>query len=377
MIGSLISMAGYYLVAFILAIWMVVKIARSSPLLALVVFLFTPASLYALVRYWGDRDSDIRVPFALMVLAFGMALFMANRTIDKAALEAAPYFTDDEIAMIRLEDPAMADAIEEARAKAFAENGEDYYAYEYDEEADGEYVEDDGSLALERDDEAALDPVERAAARARARSAEPVREVPAAEPAPVDPAEREAARLAELQIAAAALAYRFGSVPLSPAAAELPMPRGFRFAPRQTVLRVAKLRGVPVPDDLLGWVVHQKVDLTAADAWFVEVRFVPGGTEAGALELRHLLAAAGGDGALGEGAYAPAWSGGREIATWARQRAAGDSQIDLHAARPLREGLLLFAVRGREGGDEELGLRATRLMALRAVPTRTRATASL
>lgn len=377
MIGSLISMAGYYLVAFVLVIWMVVKIARSSPLLALLVFLFAPASLYALVRYWGDRDSDIRLPFALTVLSFGLALFMAQRTVDHAVIEAAPYFTEQEIAMIRLQDPAMADAIEEARAKAFAEHGEDYYAYDEDAYDDGDSY-DEAEEVEPGSSPPRLTAVERAQ---RARASRPAPEVersaPAAPPVELDPAELEAARLSELQIAAAALAYRFGTVTLAPAAAELPMPRGFRFAPRQTVLRVAKLRGVPVPDDLLGWVVHQKVDLTAADAWFVEVRFVPGGQDAGTLQLRHLLAAAGGNGALGEGVYAPAWNGSREIATWARQRDAGDSEVDLHAARPLPDGLLLFAVRGREGGEEELGLRAVRLMALRAAPARRRATASL
>jgi hypothetical protein len=371
MIEALISMAAYAAVALILVIWMAIRVARSSPLLAVLVFLFSPAALIALVRYWGDRDSDIRLPFALTVLTFGLMMFMAYRAVDQTVLEAAPYFSDEEIEFVRQDNPKLAVAIEVARAKAYAEHGEAYFANGGHDDDAFHYGDEDAAagraapIAAPR-----LTAMERAA-RAAATKPAAVEVERAEPPPPPDPADLEASRLAELRVVATALSYRFGTVSLAPAPAELTMPRGFRFAPRQTVLRVAKLRGIDVPSDLLGWLVHQKVDLAAPDAWFVEVRYVPSGADAGpGVELRHLLAAAGGSGALGVGPYAPGWSTTREVATWARQREAGDAQIDLHAARPLRTGVLLYAVRQLHGGQEELGLRATRLMARRTVPVR-------
>jgi len=54
--------------------WMVTRIWRSSAALAVASLVLWPVVLLALVRNWGDRDSDIRVPFA----AFGIALALSS-----------------------------------------------------------------------------------------------------------------------------------------------------------------------------------------------------------------------------------------------------------------------------------------------------------
>jgi len=61
LIGSFISL--------ILLIWMAVKIGKRSMILAVGAFLFWPALIYAVIHYWGDDESDIRVPFFLFVLS--------------------------------------------------------------------------------------------------------------------------------------------------------------------------------------------------------------------------------------------------------------------------------------------------------------------
>ena len=56
-------------VSFVLLIWMVAKIWKESAGLAILSLLFWPALIFALLRYWGDEDSDIKLPFFLFLPA--------------------------------------------------------------------------------------------------------------------------------------------------------------------------------------------------------------------------------------------------------------------------------------------------------------------
>src|SRR5690554_6747794 len=109
MLGSLTSLAGYLLVLFVITVWMCVKIWRRSPLLAIGAFFLWPLSLIALFLYWGDEDSDIRVPFALSLVVSILIGVMAMRAVDKGIDEMAWMLSDEDIAQIRLEDPKLAD----------------------------------------------------------------------------------------------------------------------------------------------------------------------------------------------------------------------------------------------------------------------------
>jgi hypothetical protein len=348
MMGSLASMTGYYVVLFALVIWMVVRIARSSGLMALLVFLFWPASLIALVRYWGDRESDIRLPFVLAVLSAGLAMHMAVRVVDQGYLELAAHMSPDDIELIRQSDPELAAQIEAAREQLLAE---------YDDE------DDDYDHDHDHDQPARRSTGPRVPAPARADHAD---EPPVA--VVLDPAERERLRQGELRQATASLAYRFGTVGFDQAGAKLAMPNGFRFAPRQALTRLSKLRGYPVTSDTLGWLVNRDVDLTSDDGWFVEVRFIRLEAANLASELARAVDPTG-RARLGQGAFAARWHQEHAVATWA-MLPSDEPRSDLYAARALRDGVLLFAVRGLAPGEEELGLRATRLMALRSQPER-------
>ena len=50
-------------VSFILLLWMILRIWKESTLLAIVSLFFWPALVYAVVKNWGDEESDIKVPF--------------------------------------------------------------------------------------------------------------------------------------------------------------------------------------------------------------------------------------------------------------------------------------------------------------------------
>jgi hypothetical protein len=56
------------LLCLIFLIWMVAKIWKQSVGLAIASFLFWPALIFALFRYWGDEESDIKVPFVLFTI---------------------------------------------------------------------------------------------------------------------------------------------------------------------------------------------------------------------------------------------------------------------------------------------------------------------
>lgn len=358
MLGSLMSLGGYLLVLFVLTVWMCVKIWRRSPLLAIGAFLFWPLAIVALIMCWGDKESDIRVPFFLSLAVTLLVGFMAMRAVDKGIEEMAWMLSDEDIAEIRTEDPALAAKLEDARARAIAERGEpDYDEYEYDDTGAG--------VATPR--------------RAR-RAAGDATQAQAPAPREFTPAEVEAQQRAELEMAAQGLSWRFGVLDLAPAAASLHLPRDFRFVPRTQVSRVARLRGTPLADDVLGWVVHRQVDLARDDAWYVQLRYVPTSTrlsppvsvgdkaaDANARTLFATLVAS----QLRTGAtpHQPAWDGAQRLASWQwLGEDADDAYRDHVVAQPLRGGVLEFSVPALHDVHAELGTRSARLVALRTTP---------
>lgn len=87
------------LLAGVFALWTVARIWRSSPGLAVASFIFFPASLISLFRNWGDKESDIRLPFVLTAVAMGFWWHsmqgIANSVFEDAASSDAP--TSDDI----------------------------------------------------------------------------------------------------------------------------------------------------------------------------------------------------------------------------------------------------------------------------------------
>lgn len=57
--------------SLILLLWMIGKLWKQSALLAIAALFLWPVLIYALFKYWGDEESDIKLPFALFVVAFG------------------------------------------------------------------------------------------------------------------------------------------------------------------------------------------------------------------------------------------------------------------------------------------------------------------
>jgi hypothetical protein len=342
MIGGLVSLGLYWLVLLFLGLWILMRTWRSSPLLAIISFFFFPATLVALLRQWNDPETDIKIPFFLSLVTIGAMVWAAGRTVDQAIDASALMFTPEEIEAIRREDPEFA-------------------------------------AELEREQQAQLEQLAALQAESAAEDGTGVDEAPstgrapaaADTPAPVDP---EAERRATLRRLASDLAWQRGSVRLDAPRATLVLPRHFRFVGVQSLYALSQAHGLPIDRFTLGWVVHEREDLGAPDAWFVEVRHEPTGyLAAGGSQLDSLASEVSGaivsglrGPPFGTGVYAPAWMPRETLLTYARELAPdapGAPGFDLVAARPLRGGIVVFRVRGLEVETRELGLRATRLVA--------------
>ena len=324
---SLGSFTFWYLVLFVLVIWMALRVGRSSSSMGIMTFFFWPIAVVPLFTNWGDRDSDIRIPFVLTALASLMMLYNTNKAVDQLAMN----MDSDDIAYIRESDPETAAMIEQRQA-ALGLN------VEFEDEISarsGRIVASSITVTRVPDshtrrDGAANNDMQFAPAPAQ------IRDVPLNE-----------------------LHFRRGMVRLAPAFSSLQIPEHFRFISAQQLGRLAASRGVEVNPQTLGWMVHERVDLRSRDFWFVDIQFHESG---------HLEAPANSS-SLAQ--WDPSdsqlrWDAGLSAATWAH----GDSETSQSpyqraVAKLLRHGVLLFSVGALSAEQGELGLRATRMLLAR------------
>jgi hypothetical protein len=50
-------------------LWLVFRVSRVSKSYAFVTFLFFPAAIFLMFKYWGDPDHDIKFPFIVTLVA--------------------------------------------------------------------------------------------------------------------------------------------------------------------------------------------------------------------------------------------------------------------------------------------------------------------
>jgi hypothetical protein len=341
----------WWLLLFAMVIWMTIKTARASGALAALVFLFWPSSALVMIKHWGDPSTDIRLPFAIALVAAFFVYTGSQRALDDFVIQNAPYMSEADIELIRRDNPELAAKIDAARAG---------YDEGYDDE-DGGYrapVAPRQPVVVQRPSSAPMPARDSAPARGEPeRPALPPRELPPP----------------SLSQVASKLSYRLGRIAIEPAGAQLALPQDFRFAGKSVLPTLARMLNSPLDEETLGWVVHRDVDLGHPDGWFVEVRYRPLAT----LDLAplpyaervgvaaYLMRAVGQhERGFGEGPYAPAWDAARTTVTASVPTPGEDETLlDAWAIRPLPQGALIFILRGSDPSRHELGLRATRLLA--------------
>ena len=60
-------------------VWMIRRIWKGSALLAIASVAFFPALLIALVVYWNDEESDIKIPFIVFFGSGFLTTYLLNR----------------------------------------------------------------------------------------------------------------------------------------------------------------------------------------------------------------------------------------------------------------------------------------------------------
>jgi hypothetical protein len=302
----------YYLILLAMITWTAIRVGRESTGMGFASFFCWPIAVIPLITNWGNRDSDIRLPFLLTVLAFGLLMHESNKIGDQVAMQ----FSAEDIELLRQQDPETAAEIERRQSQVTGEM-------------------------------AATEAPAAAAVTAPAR----------ADDWPPTSSEMDfAAAPAEIRkIPLEEIRFHRGSVRLLPAFATLQVPEHFRFVRARQLGALAEIRGVTVDDQTLGWIVHERVDLRSPHFWYVDVQFH---------DVGHLAAPQ----AAAQAQPAIQWLPEQSMATWTQAAATGASTAhDRFAVRLLRHGALVFRVSQLQPSEQELGLRAARLMAERSI----------
>lgn len=63
MLGALVALVSFF--------WMITRIWKANAGFAIASFLLWPVLLIAVVKLWGDKESDIKVPFAIWAASIG------------------------------------------------------------------------------------------------------------------------------------------------------------------------------------------------------------------------------------------------------------------------------------------------------------------
>lgn len=296
-------------IVLICGLWLAVTCGRSGTGWAVLGFVFPLGTIPLLIRNWGTPD-DIKLPFFAVVLASGLWWHSANQVVRDLGIDP--------------NDPAQVEAmIAQEMARAYG-----------------------------------LDPSEFAAEMG----------IPQQTQVKVDPAHQKLA----WAHATASLSPLRGTVDL-PEIGQLNVPTRFRFYDRGQVLHISGALGEPVDETVLGWAVHEEVDMTDFDSvWMIELS----ATREGRVEradfagvdsetLRYEAVSASGEDAPEQFSYGPRVETGLDRVVWSEQYrdAADRSEHDCHALRLGRHGAVRFSLHAMPASRHELCVRAARLLA--------------
>lgn len=329
----------YYMLIFVMVVWMAIKVAKVSTGMAFATFFCWPIAVIPLITNWGNRDSDIRLQFLVTAVA---SILLWNASMKVVEDHPGLLYTQDEIEEIRATDPVFAAEIERDQLRAVGVEVE----FDNDPGAQGQA----STYATISVEPAGRGPRVFASPSASQAAPAPSAIAPAADATP----EFAAAPATVAKVPLRELNFRRGQVRLSAAFSRIQLPEHFRFIGRHQLGLLSELRDIPVSDQTLGWIVHERVDLNSAHFWFIDVQF----HEAGYLAPPE-------PGATGSGMQ---WDAASALAIWGQpDRVAGRGMQQL-AAKLTRHGAILFLAPELQDDQLELGLRAVRLMAARTAP---------
>lgn len=326
----------YWMLIVVMVVWMAIKVARVSTGMAVATFFCWPIAVIPLITNWGQRDSDIRLQFLITAVA---SILLWNASAKVVEDHPALLYTQDEIEQIRATDPVFAAEIERDQLRAV---GIDVG------------MSSDSSLDGSTFAEVSVEPSGRSPRVFTSPSAGAGTAPMALPPASNESMEFAAAPARVAAVPLRELNFRRGVVRLGPAFSQIKVPEHFRFIARHQLGLLSELRGIPVSEHSLGWIVHERVDLNSAHFWFVDAQFH---------ETGHLAPPSGDS--IGSTMQ---WDPATATATWGQPASGQGRGIDQSTVKLTRHGAILFRVPELKEAQLELGLRAARLMASRTEP---------
>jgi len=277
----------------------VVRVWRRSAFDGALALLFWPSGLYALVKYWREKEDSPRAPLLAALVVFGLW----GAIVGWNASRAPPHVAADDEAMVSPAGEGSGDTI--------------------------------------------ADHVKRS-------------------------------------VAIANLRRQGGSVDIPDAPVSIDVPQHFRFIDRASLLNAFSGTADEPGDSTVGWLVHERVDLSAADAWHVEVDYLGDGYVASsdfaaiggdallarAQEAARKLAGDDADAALLQRfAEAPTFDPAAARVNWVEevaQRARATPALDCYAIQLGRKGAVFFSIVDAATKRQELCLRSVRMLAAHA-----------
>lgn len=184
----------------------------------------------------------------------------------------------------------------------------------------------------------------------------------------------------------AAPAYRLGSIPIAPAHATIEVPEHFRFLDAQTLSAIGADAAEGSEPNKVGWLVHEGVNLAAADAWHIRIDWIGDGyvaddefaVQGSASMLAQAQRASEGNAAsqaagrrvsrIVDYAEVPTLDAASNTVTWVEEVAYTNPArhvLDCHALKLGRYGAFVFTIDAIATSRQELCLLSVRLAARR------------
>lgn len=185
-------------------------------------------------------------------------------------------------------------------------------------------------------------------------------------------------------VAIANLRRQTGSVDIPDAPVSIDVPEHFRFIDRASLLNAFSGTDDEPDDSTVGWLVHERVDLSSDQAWHVEVNYLGDGYVASsdfaplggdallarAQESARKLAEGDDEGAqLLRFAEAPTFDPASARVNWVEevaQRGHSSPTLDCYAIHLGRKGAVFFSIIDAAAKRQELCLRSVRMLAAHA-----------
>lgn len=363
-----------YGLSFIIGILMLVRVFKASVLDGVLTFFIPLYFIVPLIKHWSDPDHDIKFHVLALFGCIGLAFWGASRMVGDLAANPGGFVansftsmsTEDRRQYVQdLRDEGV--TVSAADEKALLSGNPEEVARAFNNVMGTAREKGMGSESLGGEATASQD-----GSGARVRDAE------FENPRPVAAVERPPETLSYAEAARRAVFNR-GRWTREATGFSVDVPAKFRLISPTDARRLDQARGRPDDSRLMGWIVHENLNLANPDIWHVTMRWHSDGWIGGGVidpqkQLSTALAnsspaprVAASNGELIGYAAVPQLEG--SLLSWAEERVLVNSDthvVDCHAVRLGLRGMLEFSITGMEPGALALCQTTTRLLAEKA-----------